>query len=148
MAVAEPGSYPIDITWDTGAVDHVASQADLPNYAVEESEGSKAGRRFVTASGKEILQEGQVKAQMADQSCKQRLGSIFQVTAVNRPLWSISKVLDDQADPNCEVVFERDGAVARDSKGRVFAKAVRQGGLYVARLDLQNPKAQGFVRQG
>ena len=86
MAVAEPQSYPIDVTWDTGAVDHVASKAGLPNYSVEESEGFKAGRRFVTASGKEIPQEGQVKAQMMDKSCNHKLGSIFQVTAVNRPL--------------------------------------------------------------
>ena len=58
-----------------------------------------------------------------------------------------SKLLDNQKDEASEVVFRKHGAVARDSKGRVFARAVRRGGLYVADLQLKNPRHSGFARR-
>ena len=75
---------------------------------------------------------------------KRTIGSVFQVTEVHRPLWSISKILDNQADSGSEVVFRKNEALARDSSGKVFARAVRHGGLYVAELQLKNPKYEGF----
>ena len=78
---------------------------------------------------------------------KGAIASMFQITEVSRPLWSIGKLLDNQTDPDSEVVFKQGEAVARDSKGRVFAKAVRKGGLYVMQMQLKNPKSQPFQRQ-
>ena len=49
--------------------------------------------------------------------------------------------------PDCEVVFKKGEAYARDSDGIVFARATRKGGLYVAHLQLRNPKHQDFRRQ-
>ena len=58
LAMEEPATIPFTVTWDTGAVDHVASRADVPGYEVEETEDSRKGRHFLTANGKRIPQEG------------------------------------------------------------------------------------------
>ena len=51
LSVDEPPTIPIDVAWDTGAVDHVASRLDVPGYEVQESPGSRAGKKFVAANG-------------------------------------------------------------------------------------------------
>ena len=151
LNIQEPETVPFEVAWDTGAVDHVASRQDLPGHEVKESVGSRGGKKFITASGKEIAQEGQAEVKLLDHDdksqVKRTIGSVFQVTEVHRPLWSISKILDNQSDPNSEVVFRKTEAITRDSKGKVFARAVRHGGLYVAELQLKNPKYEGFGRR-
>ena len=151
MNVQEPETVPFEVAWDTGAVDHVASRHDLPGHDVKESVGSRSGRKFITANGKEIAQEGQAEVKLLDHDDKSHvtrtIGSVFQVTEVHRPLWSTSKILDNQADPDSEVVFRKNEAFARNSNGKVFARAVRHGGLYVAELQLKNPKYEVFGRR-
>ena len=152
MSVDERPTIPLDVAWDTGAVEPVASKIDIPGHEIQESPGSRAGRKSITANGTEIPQQGQVQVQWTDEGKgnekKRQLKSVFQITEVNRPLWSISKLLDNQVDPESEVVFRKGEAFARDSKGKVFARATRQGGLYVAQLQLKNLNFQGFHRQG
>ena len=59
----------------------------------------------------------------------------------------MSKLLDNQKDDGSDVVFRKGEAFARDSKGNVFARAIRHGGLYVADLQLRNPRHAGFGRR-
>ena len=72
---------------------------------------------------------------------------MLQITEVNRPLWSIIKLLDNQQGPQGEVVFRKGEAIARDSQGKIFARAERRGGLYVGALLLKNHSHQGFQMQ-
>ena len=76
------------------------------------------------------------------------LSSKFQVVKVTKPLWSVSKMLDAQADEDTEVVFRRDKAFIRNSKGTILASAERKGALYVGSYALKNPRHPGFRRPG
>ena len=89
----------------------------------------------MAADGKRMPHEGQVKPQLVDDNQRATL-STFQITNVSRPFWSVSKLLDNQKDPDCEVVFRRDRAEVRNSKGKVIMAAERRGGLYVSALNL------------
>ena len=46
MSVNELEWIPIDLVWDTGAVEHVADRVDIPGYTVTESEGSRRRQKF------------------------------------------------------------------------------------------------------
>ena len=72
--------------------------------------------------------------------------SVFQVTEVTRPLWSIPKLLDNQPD-GAEVVFRKNEAFTRDANGKILASAVRKpNGLFVSNFQLANPRHPGFAR--
>ena len=58
-AINEPPSTPIEIIWDTECGNHVADKADLPEYSVEPSAGSRRGQTFTDASGGTLENEGQ-----------------------------------------------------------------------------------------
>ena len=150
MAVEEPQFVPIDITWDTAAMDHVVNELDVPGHAVEESAMSRRGQNFQNASGKGMPNRGEVHTVMICEMSggrRQKVKSTLQVTDVTRPLWSIPKLLDNQIDEDSEVVFKKKVAFARDSKGRVFASATRKpNGLYVSNFQLANPRHPGFGR--
>ena len=54
----------IDVAADSGAGDNVASKIDAPGYEVRESNGSKAGQKFVAAGGHRIKNEGEMQLEM------------------------------------------------------------------------------------
>ena len=138
----EPEYFDLELALDSGAADHVADRVDVPNHEVVESEGSRSGQNFVAANGKKMPNEGKVELNMfgGDQEIK----STFQVAAVSRPLWSVGKICDQGFTAS----FNSKTAVVRNSAGKVVCRFVRKGGLYVSTLRLENPKHQGFTRQG
>ena len=70
--------------------------------------------------------------------------TVFQVADVKRPIWSVSKI----CDAGFTVKFGQKAAVVLDSRGKECVRFERRGGLYVARLMLRKPKAEGFHRPG
>ena len=113
---------------------------------VVESDGARRGQEFVTAAGDTIRNEGEVAAAFLTQD-KESINSTFQITAVTRPLWSVSQILDNLPAGH-EANFERDSAAIRAADGQVLAKFERRGGLYVSTLRLRKTKHPGFQRQG
>ena len=93
-----------------------------------------------------------MEAQIAVSNGKQSrdLSTVFHITSVTRPLWSVSKILDNLStqDPGAEVVFKRDRAEVKGSSGTVYAVAERRGGLYIGTVKLKNPRSEGFGRPG
>ena len=75
---------------------------------------------------------------------EEKISTIVQVADVTRPLWSVSKVCDAGYD----VKFTKTNATVYDEKGLPVCVFERQGGLYVARMRLRNPKHSGFSRPG
>ncbi len=75
---------------------------------------------------------------------EEKISTVFQVADVTRPLWSVSKVCDAGYD----VKFSKKQATILDEHGQPVCVFERQGGLYVARMRLRNPKYRGFSRQG
>ena len=144
----EPEYIEIEVAYDTGCGAHVADRADLPGHEVRESEGSRRGREFLAAGGTGIPDEGEVEVHLIADSGDgkdQEITSIFNVAAVTRPLWSVSKILDKLGD-GAEAVFKRHTGEIRDGQGRVLATFTRRGGLYVGVMKMKNPKFQGFPR--
>ena len=142
----EPEFTEVEVALDSACARHVASKADFPNYVVVEGDGARRGQEFVTAAGDTIRNEGEVAAAFLTQD-KESINSTFQITAVTRPLWSVSQILDNLPADH-EASFKRESAVIRAADGKVLAKFERRGGLYVSMLKLRNPKHPGFQRQG
>ncbi len=138
----------IEIALDSGAGDHVMAEIDAPGYRVEESAGSKRGQNFVGAGGHRMPNKGQMVlsllAPTGEKDQEEKITTIVQVADVTRPLWSVSKVCDAGYD----VKFTKAYATVTDENGQPVCMFQRQGGLYVARMRLRNPKNQGFSRQG
>ena len=68
----------------------------------------------------------------------------FQVAEVTRPLMSVSKICENG---DYDVLCRKNEAIILDSKHNVVALFEKRSGLYVAKVDLHNPKHQGFSRQ-
>ncbi len=144
LAAAEARPRVIRVALDSGAGDHVASPDDVEGLVVEESPGSKADKHFIAANGQRIRNCGQVQATMMDKQLGTSFGSTFQVAEVSRPLYSVSKMCDAGA------TVEIDAKQALVKKGgRVLARFVRQGGLYLAEFTMTPRKpATDFAGQG
>jgi len=81
----------VTVTVDSGSADHVAPEAEFPSFQLEESEGSKKGRRYVAANGQRVPNLGQRKVEMATEDGR-GLHVVWQVTKVVKPLLSVSKL--------------------------------------------------------
>ena len=140
----------VEVAADSGAGEHVMGEEDAPTYAIEDSPGSTAGQNFIGAGGHRMANKGQVKLSMrADNGKKGRdVKTTFQVAKVTRPLMSVSKI----CDAGMSMKFTAAMAIVEDKAGKEVMRFKRQGGLYVARLRLRNPKykpkPQPFARQG
>ena len=147
MADDEEEYILIEVALDSGAGDHVADRADAPGYAVEESRGSKRGQKFKAAGGHTMPNQGQATLNVllpGAQNGEESASTVFQVASVTRPLWSVSKICDS----DYTVLFNKREAKIFDDKNVLVCTFERQGGLYVARMKLRNPKYRGFARQG
>jgi hypothetical protein len=135
----------MQVALDSGAGDHVVGPDDIPNFAVEPSAGSKAGRGFIAADGNKIANLGQARVRVHDPKAQSTVRSVLQVADVSRPLYSVGKICDSGA----EVTFTSALALVKDKKGKVLARFKREGGLYLADLEVTDQGGQpGFTRQG
>ena len=133
----------LEIVMDSGACEHVVDAAMTPGYCVEESPESKAGACFVAANGERMPNKGEVKLQL--KSGVHPITSTFQVSTISKPLWSVGKICDS----GYEVRFTKDGAhVLHPGSGKQVGQFSRKRGLYMGTLQLKNPAAPTFTRQG
>ena len=120
---------------------------DIEGFTTEESEGSRRGRHFIAADGNRIANLGQARVGVRDANTKATFGSVLQIAEVSRPLYSVSKICDSGAS----VTFTKHDATVKDKDGRLLAKFVREGGLYVADLEFTDEggrRSPGFPGQG
>jgi len=137
---------------DSGAGEHVAGPEDVAGLAMRESAGSKAGRHFIAANGERIANIGEVPMKLKSKDGSS-FNSVFQIADVTRPLYSVGRM----CDAGCTVSFTKDQATVRKG-AKVMAVFKRQGGLYVADLEVVNDVGKGnsgddgtktpFPRQG
>ena len=129
MAMAAPRT--IKVAADSGAGDHVAAAELVGAHLVVPSAGSRNGRHFVAANGDRMRNRGEAKLKLNDPKAGTTLHSTFQVADVTRALYSVSKMCDE----GCQVTFTAsEGTVTKD--GKVVARFVREGGLYVAEMEI------------
>ena len=141
------------VAMDSGSVAHGASAKDIP----ETVEVMKKGplRNFVGANNSPIEHFGTAAVRL-EQEDGQEVDNNFEVVDVVRPLHSVSMTCDNSHD----VLFNKgagyvvpEGAVERilatlSAEGiKPAATYKRRGGLYVAKVRVKDPKAEGAGRR-
>ncbi len=137
----------IKVAADSGAGDHVAAEELVGAHLVVPSPGSRNGCHFVSASGGRMKNRGEAKLKLNDPRAGTILTSTCQVADVTRAVYSVSKMCDE----GCVVTFtDAEGIVTKD--GKVVARFVREGGLYVAEMKIlgsaDDTRPSPFTRQG
>ena len=136
----------IEVAADTGAGAHCCNPRHIPNSVEVVCDQV---RNFNGAGGEAIKHWGRASVRMQQDDGK-HIGQEVQVMEVTRPLHSISMVCDNEHD----VVFTTteglvipagmlDAILAMVQKqGTVVARYRRNGGLYVAKMRVNDPKAK------
>ena len=131
----------IEITLDSGCVDHVMDAAEAPGYCILESAGSKRKQNFVVGNGQRCPNKGEMHLNMEAfvGSMAYPIKSVFQIADITRPLMSVSKICDQ----GLQCIFMADKAVVKNAKNETVCEFQRRGGLYVATMRLKRPIEPG-----
>ena len=142
----EPKTYIMEVILDSGATDHVASKHELPGYAVRPSFRSREGLHYAGASGHEIVNEGETDVVMGlpgEKGKKVKCDNTFQIAKVSKPLMSVPRICAAGLD----VLYRKDEAVILDPEHFVVGRFPKKRGLYMADIEIDNPRHPGFHRQ-
>ena len=138
--------HTLRIALSSSAGDHVAGRDQVGKNSARPSLASEHGCHFVDAGGNRIQNQGESQLHMLEPGGK-TTKSTFQVADVTRALYSVSKICDD----GCEVYFTATEAVITKNDV-VVTRFVREGGLYVAEMQIKdepgNGEASPFIGQG
>jgi len=138
----------IEVTMDSGAVDHVIGPKDLPgNAVVKEAQGRRANRNFTAANGTSMNNYGEVDVVMQDADTSENANGTFAVTDVTRALHAASRI----ADNNCTIVITKDDCKVYKGEIKITGRTPlttyrRKGGLYVRRVKLRAGRMQPTAR--
>ena len=141
------------VTLDSGCSVFVIPSCWLSWFSLEESEGSKRGQNFTTASNNKIPNEGQRTVRfITDDGRRRRM--TFQVSAVNKILASVAGICDN----GNTILFTCTGGTIKSIATGRETKFRRQGNVYVMDIWVANPshaeskkddgELLGFSRQG
>ena len=113
-----------DITIDSGAGQSAINPADVPEYALQPSEGQAKGQHFVGAGGERLPNLGQktVPLMLADGTAA---AATFQAAKVRKPLMAVSA----SCDQGQLIMFDNDLScmINRDSpEGREIRRLAKQ----------------------
>ncbi len=134
----------VGIVLDPGAGEHVADRTDAPGYVVTESEGSNRGQTSLAAGWHTMPNPGEMNPRFVVPNgarAEQELSSIFQVAAVTRPLWSVSKI----CDKGHWVKFTQNDATVHTAADVPVCTFERRGWLYVGTVKVRNRRHPGFT---
>ena len=113
-------------TVDSGAADHVIPRGWIAFIHILESIGSRMGVTYIAANGSRINSEGEQRVPFMT-----REGSwmeiVFQVARVNKPLLSVSKLIDS----DMRVVFDKSGSYIYNKLTGDIVRVKRERGVFV-----------------
>jgi hypothetical protein len=126
----------VTVTVDSGSADHVAPEDEFGATPLEESEGSKKGRRYIAANGQKVPKMSTDDG-LPLQVC-------WQVTKVVKPLLSVSKLTSN----GNVVILDKNHPRIVGADGQ-FTWLRRVNGTYECDLWIKEDqkKKAGFVRQ-
>ena len=128
---------------DSGAAESVAPSDMAPWVPIKEFDGSRAGRKYISASG-EVLQNLGEKMVSVYTNEGMPAEATFQVADVTRPLCSIARVCDQ----GNTVVFTSMGGHIENGHGQ-RTNFERKKNVHTMQLHALDPGAtSGFMRQG
>ena len=136
----------IESVMDSGAAESVAPADLAPWIDAVESEGSRRGQMYVSASGDRLPNLGEKKLRVITEEGHPAVAT-FQLADVTRPLCSISKV----CDRGNTVTFHATGGYITSATGEQ-TEFRRQNNVYVLDMYMKSPKnfegagAPGFSR--
>ena len=131
----------------------------LPDFPIEESEGSRRGEFYHTADGTRIYNQGQRRVTVATQDGNIERGMTFQIADVDKALGSVKQIVNK----GNKVVFDQD---AKGTDVSYILNKITQermplrveNGVYVLDLVVAPPRhrtsaaavagSSGFTRQG
>jgi hypothetical protein len=130
------------ITIDSGAGESVMPKGMMVNEPLTESEAQRQGTKYVAANGSKMNNYGEKRVRFRQQGGA--VGAIkFQVSDVNKPLASVSRILEK----GNTVFFSQKGSyitnVATGKKTELF----EERGTFVMNVEFLEPDS-GFPRQG
>ena len=127
----------IEVTLDSGCVEHVLDAGETPGYCIVASPGSERRQNYVVGNGHKIPNQGEIHLNLEKDigGNSKQLSAVFQVAAIRRPLMSASKICDQ--DLVC--TFDKTKATVSNERGEVVCEFLRRGGRYVANMKLKRP---------
>ena len=142
----EPQWVKLEAVVDSGAAESVAPVGMAPWVPKRESEGSKRGQTYLSASGDKLPNLGEKQFDMLTSEGNWAQAT-FQVAEVTRPLCSVSKI----CDKGNRVVFELGGGYVEHIATGWRTRFARQNNVYVLEMYVQDGGSEGakdFGRQG
>jgi hypothetical protein len=142
----EPQWVKLEAVVDSGAAESVATESMAPWVTKRESEGSRRGQTYLSASGDKLPNLGEKRFDIVTSEGNWAQAT-FQVAQVTRPLCSVSKM----CDKGNRVVFELEGGYAQNIATGMKTKFARQNNVYVMDMYLEDGGREGakdFGRQG
>ena len=134
----------LEMVMDSGAAESVAPADLAPWVEIQESTGSKAGRKYLSACGEVLHNLCEKHIQLHTEEGIQAK-TIFQIGDVTRPLCSVAKVCDQ----GNTVVFHTTGGFVEDAHGN-RTHFERVNNIYTMCLYAQDPGSnadKGLSRQ-
>ena len=129
---------------DSGATDSVIHPSECAEYEIEESEGSRAGQNWTSASGGVIPNLGQkILEVVTDDGVESKVK--YQAADVSRTLNSITEICDAGGDEGQYVIFSKWGGTVYNPAQQRQTPFEREGGIYTMGMWVK-PKAP-FQRQ-
>ena len=130
------------ITIDSGAADHVMPSGWIPWIRTKPSAGSIRGLPSVVANGAQIANDGEQAVEfMTEEGSRGRW--TFQIAKVNKPLASVSKLLD----AGHRVVLDEDGSYVLNKRSKQVMKVRREKGVFVLDVWLAQDKGGDTVME-
>ena len=127
---------------DSGASAPVAPPSMLPNVKIEESEGSKRGQKYISASKHKLKNPGQQQVHACTED-GDPTDLLFQIADVSKPLVSVSAI----CERGNRVIFGRAGGVVQNLRSGKQVPFYRRNGIYVLSLWLQDGSDEPFGRR-
>ena len=136
------------LTVDSGAADHVIPAGWFIGMLIVKSIGLIRGLMYVAANGAKIPNQGQTVVDfMSGEGTWAKL--IFQIAAINKPLVSVSKLVED----GYRVIFDDDESYILQKKtGNIITMRKEQGVFVIDTYVMKKPRSPknepGFTRPG
>jgi len=146
VAAETPMYLDLKVVLDSGAGAHVVNRKECPGYEIRESAMMKSGAAFRAANGSQIKNHGEVRLNIVAKDSGggiHNISSKFEAADVTRALWSVGLI----CDAGLNVQFNAAKATVSDKSGTELCVFPRENGLYVATVQIANPRHPDFRRR-
>ena len=132
---------------DSGASESVAPPTMCPHYPIQESPGSRAGQKYLSASDDEIPNLGEQFLSIVTDDYAEGVAH-YQVADVSRPLNAVSEICDAGGDLGQQVTFTKYGGTILNLSTGKETHFGREEGVYVWEFWVKPRQEGGFTRRG